>query len=109
MLKEAYLYRPLSDGAVQGRVCEHFCAIGPGEFGKCGVRCNEDGPRRAHDIGREAGLHYVYPGNVMDPDRGTTYCPSCREILIQRHWYVVQQRWKERGRCPACGHPVPGV
>ena len=65
--------------------------------------------RRAYQIGREAGLHYIYLGNVVDPDRGTTYCPACGESLVQRHWYTVRERWQERGRCPACDHAVPGV
>ncbi|MGD1991629.1 MAG: AmmeMemoRadiSam system radical SAM enzyme [Anaerolineae bacterium] len=65
--------------------------------------------RRAYEIGQEAGLRYIYLGNVMDPDRGTTYCPACGEILVQRHWYTVRERWQERGRCPTCGHVVAGV
>jgi pyruvate formate lyase activating enzyme len=65
--------------------------------------------RRAYDIGREAGLHYVYLGNVMDPERGSTFCPACGEVLIQRFWHAVREHWAERGRCPNCGHRVPGV
>lgn len=64
---------------------------------------------RAYDIGKEAGLDYVYVGNVMDVDRSSTYCPACGALLIRRHWYTVTERWQEQGRCPACGHAVPGV
>lgn len=64
---------------------------------------------RAYDIGKEAGLDYVYVGNVMDVDRSSTYCPECGELLIRRHWYTVTEHWPERGICPACGHVVPGV
>ena len=64
---------------------------------------------RAYEIGKEAGLHYVYVGNVMDVDRESTYCPECEEKLIQRHWYSVRELWRERGACPKCGHAVAGV
>ncbi|HIQ01457.1 MAG TPA: AmmeMemoRadiSam system radical SAM enzyme [Anaerolineales bacterium] len=64
---------------------------------------------RAYEIGREAGLHHVYVGNVMDADRESTYCPRCGELLIQRRQYAVHERWRERGICPHCGHPVAGV
>lgn len=40
MHTEAYFARPLSGGAVQRQVCEHHCAVRPGEAGKCGVRRN---------------------------------------------------------------------
>jgi pyruvate formate lyase activating enzyme len=64
---------------------------------------------RAYEIGKEAGLHYVYVGNVMDADRESTYCPQCGEKLIQRHWYSVRTLWREPGVCPKCGHAVAGV
>jgi pyruvate formate lyase activating enzyme len=32
---------------------------------------------RAYEIGRQAGLHHVYVGNVMDADRESTTCPQC--------------------------------
>ena len=43
MLKEAKLVRPLKNQAVQCRVCEHYCTLHPGDWGKCGVRVNRDG------------------------------------------------------------------
>jgi pyruvate formate lyase activating enzyme len=43
MLKEAELVRELKDQAVQCRVCEHYCTLHPGDWGKCGVRVNRDG------------------------------------------------------------------
>ena len=42
---------------------------------------------RARAIALQAGLHYVYTGNVHDTDGGTTWCPSCRAPLIVRDWY----------------------
>jgi pyruvate formate lyase activating enzyme len=64
---------------------------------------------RAYEIGKQAGLHYVYVGNVMDTDRESTYCPQCGQKLIQRRWYSVKELWRERGVCPQCGHATAGV
>jgi len=64
---------------------------------------------RAYEIGKQAGLHYIYVGNVMDADRESTYCPECGEKLIQRQWYNVGESWRERGVCPQCGHVIAGV
>ncbi len=65
--------------------------------------------RRAWEIGKEAGLHYVYVGNVMDADRESTFCPECGQLLIQRRGYDVREVWPERGVCPRCDHVIPGV
>ncbi|RLC91723.1 MAG: AmmeMemoRadiSam system radical SAM enzyme [Chloroflexi bacterium] len=64
---------------------------------------------RAYEIGKQAGLHYVYVGNVMDADRESTYCPQCGQKLIQRRWYSVRELWTERGMCPKCGYSIAGV
>ena len=64
---------------------------------------------RARAIALRAGLHYVYTGNVHDPDGGTTYCPSCRPPLIVRDWYRIEaNRLTTDGRCPTCGLVIPG-
>lgn len=42
-MTEARLWKSLKDGAVQCRLCSHYCVVRPGERGKCGVRANEDG------------------------------------------------------------------
>jgi len=64
---------------------------------------------RAYEIGKEAGLHYVFVGNVMDADRESTYCPRCGAKLIQRHWFNVRELWSERGVCHQCGEKIAGV
>ena len=64
---------------------------------------------RAYEIGRKAGLHHVYLGNVLDADRSTTYCPNCNEPLIRRQWYNTRELWSQRGVCPRCQYVVPGV
>jgi len=64
---------------------------------------------RARTIARETGLHYVYTGNVHDPQGSSTWCPDCGALLIERDWYELG-RWglDAEGRCSACGAPVAG-
>jgi pyruvate formate lyase activating enzyme len=66
---------------------------------------------RAAQIGREAGLRYVYAGNL--PGRvgelEHTHCHGCGERLIARYGYLIQQyRLTRAGVCPSCSKAVPG-
>ena len=66
---------------------------------------------RAADIGRQAGLRYIYPGNLpgMVGDRENTHCPQCGETLIRRYGYLIEEyRLTPDGRCPACSARIPG-
>lgn len=70
---------------------------------------------RAWEIGKEAGLYYVFVGNVpgrMLP-RGiegeSTYCHSCNALLIARWGYSIRQNRVRAGACPDCGASVAGV
>jgi pyruvate formate lyase activating enzyme len=66
---------------------------------------------RAAQIGREAGLRFVYAGNI--PGRvghlEHTHCPTCGERVISRYGYVIEEyRLSEQGACPACATAIPG-
>jgi pyruvate formate lyase activating enzyme len=66
---------------------------------------------RAVEIGREAGLRYIYAGNL--PGRvgrwEETNCPQCHETLIRRHGYLIEEyRLTPEGRCPSCNAEIPG-
>jgi len=64
---------------------------------------------RARRIALDTGLHYVYTGNVHDPAGGSTYCPSCRALLIERDWYQLgAYNLTKDGRCGRCAAPIPG-
>jgi pyruvate formate lyase activating enzyme len=64
---------------------------------------------RAREIGRLAGLNYVYTGNVHDESGGSTYCPSCERRVIARDWYQIHSyELTDRGACKACGTQLPG-
>ncbi len=62
--------------------------------------------RRAYEIGRAAGLHYVYLGNM--PGTETTVCRQCAEVLIERVGYALQDNRLNQGCCPGCGTPLDG-
>ncbi|MDP3063479.1 MAG: radical SAM protein, partial [Chloroflexota bacterium] len=67
---------------------------------------------RAAAIGREEGLRYVYVGNLPGaiPEFENTYCPSCRELLVERSGYqITASRVTAEGRCPRCGTAIPGI
>ncbi len=65
--------------------------------------------RRARAIGYEAGLHYVYTGNVPGDDGENTTCHQCKELLIERFGFSIQRRALKDGACPKCGTPLGGV
>lgn len=64
---------------------------------------------RARRRALEHGLHFVYTGNVHDPEGGTTTCPRCGARLIVRDWYEIDAyKLTADGGCPACGAQIPG-
>lgn len=65
--------------------------------------------RKAVEIGRRAGLRYVYEGNVPGEDNENTYCPSCRERLIHRVGYRIHENRIAAGRCPKCSAVIEGI
>ncbi len=67
---------------------------------------------RAAEIGREAGLHYVYAGNIPGAveDYENTLCPHCSHLLVRRRGYVIQAyHLTGEGACPRCGAPIAGL
>jgi pyruvate formate lyase activating enzyme len=64
---------------------------------------------RARNIAQEAGLHYVYTGNVHDPCGDATVCPGCGTTVIQRDWYeILAYTLDDTGHCTQCGTRIPG-
>ncbi len=64
---------------------------------------------RARRQAMQAGLRYVYTGNVHDPEGDTTLCPSCQAAVIERDWYQLNAyRLGPRGDCSACGRSIAG-
>ena len=67
--------------------------------------------KRAAEIGRRAGLKFVYAGNLPGNVDGleNTHCPHCRELLVERYGYLIQKyNIAADGSCPKCHTQIPG-
>jgi len=63
--------------------------------------------KKAADIARNTGLHYVYIGNVLESGSEDTICPNCGSILIERHGYKTIVHQLVDSRCGKCGFNIP--
>jgi pyruvate formate lyase activating enzyme len=66
---------------------------------------------RAVEIGRNAGLRYIYAGNLPGyvGDLEDTRCHSCGKVLIKRYGYLIRDyQLALDGSCPSCGTSIPG-
>lgn len=63
---------------------------------------------RARRIAQEEGLAFVYTGNVHDREGGSTFCPRCHALLIERDWHRITRIELEAGACPHCHTALPG-
>lgn len=59
-------------------------------------------------VGREAGLNYVYIGNVPGHPYEHTYCPGCGRIAVRRYGFDIEE-WNldAHNRCMGCGYTIP--
>jgi pyruvate formate lyase activating enzyme len=64
---------------------------------------------RAREMGLEAGLRYVYTGNMPGDAGESTYCYACGEMLIERWGFSIRNNRIRAGRCPDCGTAIDGV
>ena len=99
-------------GSISADIPWHVTAFYPTYKHLTSDRTPAETIQRAAEIGQEAGLHYVYAGNL--PGRvgslENTYCPHCQALLIERTGYSVQSnRVTPEGTCPECGEIIAGV
>jgi pyruvate formate lyase activating enzyme len=67
---------------------------------------------RAAEIGREAGLRYVYAGNLPRNvgEYEDTHCPKCNLAVVQRSGYLIREyKITSDGKCPQCGEEIAGL
>lgn len=63
----------------------------------------------AYNIAKEAGLKYVYIGNVPGHPQEDTYCPNCKKLLIDRIGYEIIANNIKEGKCKFCGYKIAGI
>jgi pyruvate formate lyase activating enzyme len=61
---------------------------------------------RARDIGRAAGLHFVFVGNVREAGLEDTLCPGCGHTVIRRLGFHVTEMALRDGACRHCGQTI---
>lgn len=77
-----------------------------------GERTSAEILQRAAEIGQEAGLKYVYAGNLPGKvgSLEDTHCPRCGQLLIHRSGFsVIENRVTAAGSCPHCGEKIAGI
>jgi pyruvate formate lyase activating enzyme len=58
----------------------------------------------------EAGMKYVYIGNVPETGAQNTFCPRCGEMVVGRQGYIITQyNIVDGGLCKFCGESISGV
>ncbi|HUO35855.1 MAG TPA: AmmeMemoRadiSam system radical SAM enzyme [Candidatus Acidoferrum sp.] len=85
----------------------HFTAFHPDFKLRDKPRTPAETLHRARALALQAGLRYVYEGNIFS-DAANTYCPSCKTTLIRRSWHDVRENKLKEGRCLECDWAIPG-
>ena len=85
----------------------HFTAFHPDFKLQDKPRTPPETLHAARKIALDAGLHYVYEGNIYS-DAAHTFCAGCGKIVIRRSWHDVLENSLRDGACPSCGHKIPG-
>lgn len=63
-----------------------------------------------YEVGKKAGLRYVYLGNVPGHPAESTYCPGCGKVLVKRYGYEIHgYNLDSHDRCRFCGYATPIV
>ncbi|HMK66091.1 MAG TPA: radical SAM protein, partial [Thermodesulfobacteriota bacterium] len=64
--------------------------------------------QKAWSIGKEAGLRYVYTGNVPGDSGEKTYCHHCGNLLLDRYGFSILKNNLQKGNCPQCHTALSG-
>ncbi|MGQ9920149.1 MAG: AmmeMemoRadiSam system radical SAM enzyme [Desulfobacca sp.] len=65
--------------------------------------------QRARRIGLDAGLRYVYTGNIPGDEGEKTFCYACGAVVIDRVGFTIRYNFLQDGACGKCGAPIDGV
>jgi pyruvate formate lyase activating enzyme len=87
----------------------HFTAFHP-DFKMLDVASTPPGTlTRARRWALANGVRYAYAGNVHDREGGSTRCPACQTVVVERDWYeLASYRISDDGHCTSCGAALAG-
>ncbi len=74
-----------------------------------GLATSSQALEQAYDIGRQAGLRYVYVGNLPGNRAESTFCYAFGKLLIERNGYHIMANNIRDGMCPYCGTNIVGL
>ena len=63
---------------------------------------------KAREIGINAGLRYIFTGNIPGYDGENTYCYGCKKLLIERTGFSIENNYIKNGSCPECNKQIDG-
>lgn len=63
---------------------------------------------KAKKAGKDAGLRYIYIGNVFG-ESSDTLCYNCGNMLIKRHGFSGEETGLDASKCSGCGTAIKGV
>ncbi len=64
---------------------------------------------KARNIALDAGLDYVYMGNVPGHEGENTLCPNCHKVIVQRVGYRIYKNQIDQGQCRHCQTKIAGI
>lgn len=86
----------------------HFSAFHPDFRMRDKPRTPPETLQAARQIALRQGIRYAYTGNVDDVAHQSTYCPDCRQLVIERNWYDLGAYHLQGSRCGHCGGQIAG-
>jgi pyruvate formate lyase activating enzyme len=57
----------------------------------------------------DAGIKFVYIGNIPGSEAISTVCPKCKKIIVERKGFTIVSNQIKNGNCGFCGEQIPGV
>lgn len=64
--------------------------------------------KNAWNLAKEEGLQYVFMGNILSDEGGSTVCPQCNTIIIERRGYhTINRNLTIENKCDQCGLKIP--
>ncbi len=64
---------------------------------------------KARELALQAGLKYIYLGNIPGNPAESTFCHGCGKLLIERTGYQIGEVKMKGDACGHCGAKIPGI